>query len=132
MKQLVCEMCGGKDLIKQDNVFVCQSCGVKYSVEEAKKMMVEIAGTVEIKGKVAIDQSDILNNYIIRGNQFFEKKEYEKAEIYYNKALDIDANNPDARKGILNVEKIITEPNLTIVRNPVRQSGEAKTVIYIH
>lgn len=82
MKQLVCEMCGGKDLIKQDNVFVCQSCGVKYSVEEAKKMLVEIAGTVEIKGKVAIDQSDILNNYIIRGNQFFEKKEYEKAESY--------------------------------------------------
>lgn len=131
MKQLVCEMCGGKDLIKQENVFVCQSCGVKYSVEEAKKMMVEIAGTVEIKGKVAIDQSDILNNYIIRGNQFFEKKEYEKAESYYNKALDIDANNPDAKKGILNVEKIITEPNLTIVRKPVRQSGEAKTVIYI-
>ena len=62
MKQLVCEMCGGKDLIKQDGVFVCQSCGSKYSVEEAKKMMVEIAATVEVKGKVAIDQSDILNN----------------------------------------------------------------------
>ena len=103
MKQLVCEMCGGKDLIKQEGVFVCQSCGTKYSVEEAKKMMVEIAGTVEVKGKVAIDQSDILNNYIIRGNQLFEKKEYAEAEVYYNKALDIDANNPDARQGLRNV-----------------------------
>lgn len=37
MKQLICEMCGGSDLIKQEGVFVCQSCGTKYSVEEAKK-----------------------------------------------------------------------------------------------
>ena len=44
MKQLTCEMCGSTDLMKQDGVFVCQSCGTKYSVEEAKKMMVE--GTV--------------------------------------------------------------------------------------
>lgn len=37
MKQLTCEMCGGTDLIKQDGVFVCQNCGMKYSAEEAKK-----------------------------------------------------------------------------------------------
>ena len=38
MKQLTCEMCGSTDLLKQDGVFVCQTCGTKYSVEEAKKM----------------------------------------------------------------------------------------------
>jgi ribosomal protein L37AE/L43A len=48
MKKLVCEMCGGSDLIKQDGVFACQHCGAKYSVEEAKKMMVE--GTVAVTG----------------------------------------------------------------------------------
>lgn len=37
MKQLTCEMCGSTDLIKEDGVFVCQACGIKYSVEEAKK-----------------------------------------------------------------------------------------------
>lgn len=37
MKKLVCEMCGSSDLIKQDGLFVCQYCGAKYSVEEAKK-----------------------------------------------------------------------------------------------
>ena len=41
MKKLVCEMCGSSDLLKQDGVFVCQGCGCKYSVEEARKMMVE-------------------------------------------------------------------------------------------
>ena len=39
MKQLTCEMCGSTDLIKQDGFFVCQTCGCKYSVEEAKKMI---------------------------------------------------------------------------------------------
>ena len=38
MKQLTCEMCGSTDLMKQDGVFVCQSCGMKYSVEEAKSI----------------------------------------------------------------------------------------------
>ena len=48
MKRLTCEMCGSTDLIKQDGVFVCQTCGCKYSIEEAKKMMVE--GTVDVSG----------------------------------------------------------------------------------
>ena len=55
MKQLVCEMCGGKDLIKQDGVFVCQHCGVKYTLEEARKMMVD--GVVNVQGTVTIDRS---------------------------------------------------------------------------
>ena len=61
MKKLTCEMCGGTDLIKQDGVFVCQSCGISYSVEDAKRMMVE--GTVDLKGTVKHDKS-----------AFFEKK----------------------------------------------------------
>lgn len=61
MKQLTCEMCGSTDLVKQDGVFVCQSCGTKYSIEEAKKMMVE--GTVDVSGStVKVDTSDELKN----------------------------------------------------------------------
>jgi len=60
MKQLVCEMCGGTDLLKQDGVFVCQSCQTKYSVEEARRMMIE--GTVEVTGKVKVDNTAKLDN----------------------------------------------------------------------
>ncbi len=55
MKQLTCEMCGSTELLKKDGIFVCQTCGTKYSVEEAKKMMIE--GTVEVSGTVKIDDS---------------------------------------------------------------------------
>ena len=37
MKAMACEICGSHELIKQDGVFVCKNCGLKYSVEEAKK-----------------------------------------------------------------------------------------------
>ena len=47
MKQLACEMCGSTNLVKQDGMFVCQECGTKYSVEEAKKMMMEEGDTAE-------------------------------------------------------------------------------------
>ena len=34
-----CELCGGKDLLKQNGVYICQKCGAKYTVEEARKLM---------------------------------------------------------------------------------------------
>lgn len=37
MKALVCEMCGSQDLVKTDGMYVCQNCGTKYTVEDAKK-----------------------------------------------------------------------------------------------
>ena len=39
MGKLVCDLCGSDDLIKSEGVFVCQGCGAKYSVEEARQMM---------------------------------------------------------------------------------------------
>jgi len=36
MKQLVCEACGGKELIRQGDVLVCSHCDTKYSVKEEK------------------------------------------------------------------------------------------------
>ena len=61
MKQLTCDMCGGTDLIKQDGMFICQTCGTKYSVEEAKKLMID--GLVDVSGSIVkIDTSDDLVN----------------------------------------------------------------------
>lgn len=41
MKRVVCEVCGGADMLKESGVFVCQSCGCKYSLEEVRKLLVE-------------------------------------------------------------------------------------------
>ena len=94
MKQLTCEMCGGTDLIKQDGVFVCQNCGMKYSVEEAKKMMIE--GTVDVQGTVKVDNSAFVQKYLANARRAYEKEDWEEVEKYYNMVEQNAPHNMEA------------------------------------
>lgn len=93
MKALTCEMCGSTDLIKQDGVFVCQQCGTKYSVEEARKMMVE--GTVSVQGTVSVDNSNLLDNLYVLGRRAIQKESIEVVD-YYKRILEIDPFSKEA------------------------------------
>ena len=95
MKQLTCEMCGSTDLMKQDGVFVCQSCGTKYSVEEAKKMMVE--GTVDVTGStVKVDTSGELANLYQIARRAKDDNNGENAAKYYDMILVKDPTSWEA------------------------------------
>lgn len=94
MKQLTCEMCGSTDLIKDGGMFICQSCGCKYSVEEAKKMMVE--GTVEVAGTVKVDDTAKIENYLELSKKAYDSGNGESAYEYANKALEIAPKNSRA------------------------------------
>lgn len=94
MKQLTCEMCGSTDLIKDGGVFVCQSCGCKYSVEEARKMMVE--GTVDVRGTVAIDRSSEFARILKNADATFDDGNYEEAFALYSQVLNINPEEPHA------------------------------------
>lgn len=97
MKRLVCEMCGGSDLVKQDGVFVCQNCGTKYSVEEARKMMVEgtvsVEGTVAVEGTVKVDKSEELKKLYTLARRAKESDNTENAVRYYTQ---IEMQDPDS------------------------------------
>ena len=89
MKKLTCEMCGSSDLIKQDGVFVCQSCGCKYSVEEARKMMIE--GTVDVSGStVKVDNTGLIDSYLTMAENALTADNHAEAEGYANKIIEID------------------------------------------
>lgn len=94
MKALTCEMCGSTNLIKKDGVFVCQSCGTQYSVEEAKKMMVE--GTVDVKGTVKVDTSDELKNLYEIARRAKDSDNNENAAKYYDMILVKDPQSWEA------------------------------------
>lgn len=94
MKALTCEMCGSTNLIKEGGVFVCQSCGTKYSVEEAKKMMVE--GTVDVKGTVKVDTSDELKNLYEIARRNKDNNNDENAMKYYDMILVKDPKSWEA------------------------------------
>lgn len=92
MKQLTCEMCGSTELLKQEGVFVCQTCGTKYTVEEAKKMMVEVAGSVAVKNAAQLE------NLLNLAHSSFDSKNYAQAEEFCNQVIAMDDTNYDAWK----------------------------------
>ena len=94
MKALKCEMCGSNDVVKQDGLYVCQNCGTKYSVEEARKMMVE--GTVSVEGTVKIDSSSELKNLYQLARTAKIENNTENAAKYYEKILLKDPNSWEA------------------------------------
>ncbi len=88
MKALVCEMCNGTDIVKQDGFFVCQHCGMKYSADEAKKMMVE--------GTVRIDTSGELENLYQVARRAKNDNNDEIAGKYYDMILAKDPTSWEA------------------------------------
>lgn len=95
MSQLICEMCGSTDLLKQDGVFVCQSCGCKYSVEEAKKMMAE--GTTAVtESPVKAGATDELANLYQLARRARDNNDSENAEKFYGMILVKDPNSWEA------------------------------------
>lgn len=87
MKALVCEMCASRNLVKQDGIYVCQHCGTQYTVEEAKKLMVDITGST-----VKIDNSDFVEKYLQNARRAKQKEDWEETEKYYNL---VEQNAPD-------------------------------------
>ena len=95
MKKMQCEVCGSNEIKKiDDSTFECQSCGVQYSKNELQKLLVEITGNVKI------DHSQEVENAIKRAEQFENDGDSKKAKEYYNKALDMDAENEKAQQRI--------------------------------
>lgn len=94
MKQLVCEMCGGTDLIKQDGVFVCRSCGCKYTPDDAKKLMID--GPVKVTGEVKVDMSDRLSNLYQIARRAKKANDAANGITYYNMILVDDPTSWEA------------------------------------
>jgi len=87
MKKLQCEICGGA-LVMQDGMAVCESCGMKFSKEEVKKMVVELSGPIQIDGEVkvsGVEDADVLYR---RAKDFERIGELEDAYDTYEDAAD--------------------------------------------
>ena len=92
MKTLVCEMCGGNNLLKQEGVYVCQNCKTQYSVEEAKKMMIE--GTVDVSGStVKVDNTSKLDNLYKIARRAWADGNADQAYKRYEELLAEDPDN---------------------------------------
>lgn len=91
MKAIKCELCGSNEIKKVDGEYECQYCHTKYSLEEAQKLMIE--GTVEVKGKVKVDDTSKKDNFEKLAERALQDELYEQAYKYYEKLLEIDSEN---------------------------------------
>lgn len=89
-------MCGSNNLIKQDGVFVCQNCLTKYTVEEAKKIMID--GPIEIAGTVNIDTSKKENNLVVLVESQIKAENYKDA---YETSMKLIETNSSIWQGWL-------------------------------
>ena len=82
MKAIICEMCNGNELIKQDGLYVCQNCGTKYSTEDAKKLIVDISGS-----SIKVDESDKTDRFRKLARSARSMNNTQKACEYYNQLV---------------------------------------------
>ena len=88
MSKLVCEVCNGSDLVKQGNVFVCQSCGAKYNVEEAKLLIKN-----EVASQPELNSSNELDNLYEVAKRAANISDYNNAAKYYEQILVKDPSS---------------------------------------
>ena len=93
LRQMKCEMCGGTELVKRDGVFICEHCKTKYSIDEAKKLMIEGDGDIVITGKVEIDNKEKISNLYTLAQRAHAQQNYTDALKYYEMLLIEDPNN---------------------------------------
>lgn len=117
MAALTCEICGGKLIGKPGGVFECDSCGMEYNTEWAKakiqeiKGTVKVEGTVEVTGKVQIDGGTVkvegginIESLLKRGQMALEDRNWRGAELFFDDALNLDAECVQAYLGKLMAE----------------------------
>jgi len=101
VKKIVCELCESTNLIKQNGMFVCQNCGTKYSLEDARKMMVDVDDSEISTDAIAVpavkDNPQVLNLLELARVSLSSNNNAE-AEKFCNQVIAIDAQNFEAWK----------------------------------
>lgn len=97
MKRMTCEICGSNELEKRDGVFICNSCGTRYSTEEAKKLLIEVKGHVDVSGStVKVDKNEQLQNLYTVARRYRNSKDFEAAAKQYETILIDDPDSWEA------------------------------------
>lgn len=98
MKKIVCDLCESTEFTKEGGFFICQGCGTKYSLEEAKGMMREVEGSAPVSTGAPVtavpmgnpNQQQIDNLLLLATNAYSSSND-EEAEKYCNRAIEYDA-----------------------------------------
>ena len=129
MKQIVCEVCGSNDLVKEDGCFICQYCGAKYSPEEAKRLIVEVNRKVDVSGsKVTVDNTSFVERSLENARRAKAKEDWEECEKYYNMVEQYEPTNIEAifyssygkaRMALVDSDRFKREQKIKVLKNSI-------------
>lgn len=129
MKQIVCEVCGSNDLVKEDGCFICQYCDAKYSPEEAKRLIVEVNGKVDVSGsKVTVDNTSFVERSLENARRAKAKEDWEECEKYYNMVEQYEPTNIEAifyssygkaRMALVDSDRFKREQKIKVLKNSI-------------
>ena len=85
---LTCEICASTDFLKQDGLFVCQQCGMKYTPQDIQNMIP--ANTIQMYNAAQ------LQNNLENARQARQAKDWKRAELFYLQAASLDPSNLEA------------------------------------
>lgn len=99
MKKIVCELCECMEFTKEGGMFICNSCGTKYTAEEARGMMREVEGAAPaVTGGAPVGAVPMgnpnqqqLDNILLLASSAYEADNKAEAENYCNQAIVLDA-----------------------------------------
>lgn len=104
---MVCPQCGAQVQLDDSREFgFCSYCGTKIVQDKV---------VVEHRGNVGVDHSAEIDNLLRRASEYMQRGDTDGAEIYYNRVLDLDFDNEIARNAMEKLNKIVKEPNLSIM-----------------
>ena len=88
MKELVCKMCNSTEIVKNDDLYICESCGTKYTADEAQKMAVEVV--------LKNDNSEKVSALLKAAKRARDIGNWDSAIKYYDEILALDTDNYEA------------------------------------
>jgi len=92
----VCEMCGGRLVIKDNDNFECEYDGLIYPKEWVKARIQEITGTVRIEGSVQIEGMPSAAQLSANAETFIKLQKYSEALKHFQK---LQTDYPDDYRG---------------------------------
>lgn len=131
--QAKCPNCGG--FLAVDNAqeaAVCQFCNTPFIVEKAiNNYNITVNGNINVeRATVNVEGAPSVSNLLIRAKSFIASEDYSKAVEYFNRVLDLDPNNIDAKSGITSLT-VPNRANLIIERESAFSCGPRKARIYV-
>ena len=97
MGALKCEVCGSTEIVKEDGVFVCRGCGMKYTLAEARKLMQ--SETPDEKGVAEVPAASsgmTEDKTIVLARRAKMKEDWAETERLYHLAEQADPSDIEA------------------------------------